>query len=260
VAGTRSPAVIALRGCERAREKSYVGSDAHATDGSGRPRAGRAAPWSIPVESETAVRFASLPVSLPVWRLCVDRGSIGWSNRAAGLWTGSDRVYPRPFRPRAPGADSERRIVRMAKDDADGLVPFQDVRVLRIGDKSVWLPRLHISGKLWCTGDRSKLFIRRNPPRDVGARRIRSGTKARLSHLRRLPRRWMASFRLRLDELTIGPQKAPHDSEGGGDGIADTPGRTTMARHSTSGAHGEQTRRQPVTAASIARPYWTRTR
>jgi hypothetical protein len=41
----------------------------------------------------------------------------------------------------------------MANDDADGLVPFQDVRVLRstppallcrIGDKSVWLPRLHI--------------------------------------------------------------------------------------------------------------------
>jgi hypothetical protein len=58
----------------------------------------------------------------------------------------------------------------MAKDDADDLVPFQDVRVLRstapallcrIGEKSVWLPRLHISGKLWCTGDRGKLFIRR---------------------------------------------------------------------------------------------------
>ena len=63
----------------------------------------------------------------------------------------------------------------MANDDADGLVPFQDVRVLRstppallcrIGDKSVWLPRLHISGKLWCTGDRGKLFIRRWVARD----------------------------------------------------------------------------------------------
>jgi len=63
----------------------------------------------------------------------------------------------------------------MATDDADGLVPFQDVRVLRstppallcrIGDKSVWLPRLHISGKLWCTGDRGKLFIRRWVARD----------------------------------------------------------------------------------------------
>ena len=49
---------------------------------------------------------------------------------------------------------------------------------------------------------------RGNPPRNVGARRIRSGTKARLSHLRRLPRRWMASFRLRLDELTTGPHEA----------------------------------------------------
>ena len=58
----------------------------------------------------------------------------------------------------------------MATDDADDLVPFQDVRVIRstppallcrIGEKSVWLPRQHISGKLWCTGDRGKLFIRR---------------------------------------------------------------------------------------------------
>src|ERR1043166_6325566 len=65
----------------------------------------------------------------------------------------------------------------MAKDDADDLVPFQDVRVLRstapallcrIGHKSVWLPRLHISGKLWCTGDRGKLFIRRWVARDRG--------------------------------------------------------------------------------------------
>ena len=65
----------------------------------------------------------------------------------------------------------------MANDDADGLVPFLDVRVLRstppallcrIGDKSVWLPRLHISGKLWCTGDRGKLFIRRWVARDRG--------------------------------------------------------------------------------------------
>jgi hypothetical protein len=65
----------------------------------------------------------------------------------------------------------------MADDDADGLVPFLDVRVLRstppallcrIGDKSVWLPRLHISGKLWCAGDRGKLFIRRWVARDRG--------------------------------------------------------------------------------------------
>jgi hypothetical protein len=59
----------------------------------------------------------------------------------------------------------------MTTNDADDdLVPFQDVRVLksaltallcRIGDKNVWLPRGHIAGKLWCTGDRGKLFIRR---------------------------------------------------------------------------------------------------
>jgi len=57
----------------------------------------------------------------------------------------------------------------MLTDDGD-LVLFQDVRVIRstapallcrIGEKSVWLPRWHISGKLWCTGDRGKLFIRR---------------------------------------------------------------------------------------------------
>ncbi len=65
----------------------------------------------------------------------------------------------------------------MATDDADDddLVLFQDVRVIRstapallcqIGEKNVWLPRRHISGKLWCTGDRGKLFIRRWVARD----------------------------------------------------------------------------------------------
>ena len=63
----------------------------------------------------------------------------------------------------------------MAGDDADDLVPFQDVRIIRstalalfcrVGERSVWLPRLHISGKLWCIGDRGKLFIRRWVARD----------------------------------------------------------------------------------------------
>ena len=58
----------------------------------------------------------------------------------------------------------------MGTDDADDLVPFEDVRIIRstapallcrIGARSVWLSRWHISGKLWCTGDRGKLFIRR---------------------------------------------------------------------------------------------------
>jgi hypothetical protein len=58
----------------------------------------------------------------------------------------------------------------MHTTDPDDLIPFEDVRVVRstapallcrIGARNVWLPRWHISGKLWCTGDRGKLFIRR---------------------------------------------------------------------------------------------------
>jgi hypothetical protein len=54
-------------------------------------------------------------------------------------------------------------------------MPFLDVRVIRstapaplcrIGDRSVWFPRRHISGKLWGTGDRGKRFIRRWLARD----------------------------------------------------------------------------------------------
>jgi hypothetical protein len=63
----------------------------------------------------------------------------------------------------------------MATENADDLVPFLDVTVIRstapallcrIGEKNVWLPRGHISGKLWCVGDRGKLFIRRRVARD----------------------------------------------------------------------------------------------
>ena len=63
----------------------------------------------------------------------------------------------------------------MVTYDAEDLVAFQDVRVIRstapallcrIGDRSIWLPRGHISGKLWCTGDRGKLFVRRWVARD----------------------------------------------------------------------------------------------
>jgi len=59
----------------------------------------------------------------------------------------------------------------MAADDPDELVPFQDVRVIRstgpallcgIRDRVVWLSRAHVSGKLWCAGDRGTLFIRRS--------------------------------------------------------------------------------------------------
>jgi hypothetical protein len=63
----------------------------------------------------------------------------------------------------------------MRTDDADDLVLFDDVTVIqstapallcRIGGKNVWLPRRHISGKLWCTGDRGRLFVRRWVARD----------------------------------------------------------------------------------------------
>jgi hypothetical protein len=58
----------------------------------------------------------------------------------------------------------------MVTENADDLVQFQDVTVVRsvatallcrIGKRTVWLPRWHTSGKLWCAGDRGKLFIRR---------------------------------------------------------------------------------------------------
>jgi len=58
----------------------------------------------------------------------------------------------------------------METDHADDLIPFLDVRVVRatassllcrVGERSVWLSRAHVSGKLWCSGDRGKLFIRR---------------------------------------------------------------------------------------------------
>ena len=63
----------------------------------------------------------------------------------------------------------------MTVENTDDLVLFQAVRVIRstaaallcrIGDRSVWLPRGHIRGKLWCAGDRGKLFIRRWVARD----------------------------------------------------------------------------------------------
>jgi len=73
----------------------------------------------------------------------------------------------------------------MLTDAADDLVPFHDVRVIgstaaalfcRIGEKSVWLPRALISGKLWHTGDRGRLFVRRWVVVDHGLREEPIGT------------------------------------------------------------------------------------
>jgi hypothetical protein len=58
----------------------------------------------------------------------------------------------------------------MVSEDSDELVLFSDVRVMastgaallcRISGRNVWLPRWHVSGKLWRVGDRGKLFVRR---------------------------------------------------------------------------------------------------
>ena len=58
----------------------------------------------------------------------------------------------------------------MVEDDADAFVRFRNVRVIcstapalfcGIGNKRVWLPRRHISGRLWCRGDQGMLHIRR---------------------------------------------------------------------------------------------------
>ena len=63
----------------------------------------------------------------------------------------------------------------MVAGNADDLVLFEDVRIVRstaqallcrIRERNVWLPRWHISGRLWCAGDRGKLFIRRWVARD----------------------------------------------------------------------------------------------
>lgn len=63
----------------------------------------------------------------------------------------------------------------MPVDDADEFVPFQDVRVIRataqalfcrIAQRCAWLPRGHIVGKLFRSGDRGKLSVRRWVARD----------------------------------------------------------------------------------------------
>ena len=63
----------------------------------------------------------------------------------------------------------------MVTNESDDLLLFSDVHVLRstppalfcrVAGRTVWLPRGHISGKLWCAGDRGKLFIRRWVARD----------------------------------------------------------------------------------------------
>jgi hypothetical protein len=65
----------------------------------------------------------------------------------------------------------------MATANADEFLAFQDVRVIEataqallcgIRNKRVWLPRLHVSGRLRSAGDRGRLLIRRWIARDRG--------------------------------------------------------------------------------------------
>lgn len=63
----------------------------------------------------------------------------------------------------------------MPTDTSDDLVLFEDVRLVestapallcRIGRRTVWLPRHHVSGKLLRRGDRGTLLVRRWVARD----------------------------------------------------------------------------------------------
>lgn len=58
----------------------------------------------------------------------------------------------------------------MAASDIDDLVAFHAVRVVRttatallcaIGERTVWLPREHVTGRLFSRGDRGTLLVRR---------------------------------------------------------------------------------------------------
>ena len=60
--------------------------------------------------------------------------------------------------------------------DGDDLIRFPDVHVIRatapamlcaIAGKQVWISRRHVSGKLWCAGDRGALFVRRSLAREL---------------------------------------------------------------------------------------------
>lgn len=84
----------------------------------------------------------------------------------------------------------------MDADNGDDLVLFQDVRVIRstapallcrIRDRSVWLPRGHISGRLRCRGDRGTLFIRRWVARDRNLIGARPATRSSVPSLQRRP-------------------------------------------------------------------------
>ena len=108
----------------------------------------------------------------------------------------------------------------MVSEDSDELVLFSDVRVMastgaallcRISGKNVWLPRWHVSGKLWRVGDRGKLFVRRwvasdrnlaAPHRPSLASPSISPARlpARLRVVRKEPKEIAASYRNRTDQ------------------------------------------------------------
>jgi hypothetical protein len=64
----------------------------------------------------------------------------------------------------------------MVAPEGDELIRFADVHVIRattpamlceVAGKRVWIARRHVSGKLWCAGDRGALFVRRSLAREL---------------------------------------------------------------------------------------------
>ena len=60
--------------------------------------------------------------------------------------------------------------------DGDDLIRFPDVHVIRatapamlcaVAGKQVWISRRHVSGKLWCAGDRGALYVSRSLAREL---------------------------------------------------------------------------------------------
>jgi len=104
----------------------------------------------------------------------------------------------------------------MAMANVDEFLAFQDVRVIEataqallcgIRNKRVWLPRLHVSGKLRSAGDRGRLLIRCWIARDRGLIDPRGGDAVPGRVLGILPRR----RKVRLQVLR-GSRKPPPDA------------------------------------------------
>ena len=86
----------------------------------------------------------------------------------------------------------------MAETDVDDLVTFRGVRIVKVtatallcavGDRTVWLPREHVTGRLFSKGDRGTLRIRRWVALDRGLVMPRPTATGQASHAATSPRR-----------------------------------------------------------------------